>query len=92
MAYKDGTAPQINDAVLGVIGGAPARGKVVACDKTGEKITIARYGEAVLHEKSGQMTQGKLEHVPAAAEDFELLHRPKPKKAPAPAAAVAKEA
>ena len=93
MAYKDGTKPQKGDAVLGSIGGAPARGKVLHYNEKTDELTIHRHGDAVLHAKSGQMIQGALEQVPAAAADFELIYRhPAPAKRATAVTAATKEA
>lgn len=87
MAYKDGSKPQKGDAVLGVIAGQPARGKVMSYSEKDDTIMIQRRGNSIFHAKSGQMIQGPLEQIEAEAADFELLIRPAA-KAPAKAAAI----
>ena len=84
MAYKDGTKPQKGDAVLGTIGDAPARGKVLSWNEKTDVLMIHRRGASIFHEKSGQTIQGAMEQSEAKAADFELLYRHPVRAANAP--------
>jgi ribosomal protein L24 len=75
MSYKIGGAAQKEDQVLGIISGAPARGKVTAVSKDGATITVERLGPAQTDPKSKQKLQGQIEHHAVPTSDFELIYR-----------------